>query len=101
MPPPAPPVPAPPRVASVGIVCPDHVAVLSKIQVPVQAQGQAGKVIVEFLVNVTGTVSDVTIVKSTNRLFNTVATAAVGQLHCVGQGQNVRVQVPFVFEQER
>jgi protein TonB len=97
----APPVPAPPRVASVGVVCPDHVAVLSKIQVPVQAQGQAGKVIVEFLVSATGAVGDVTIVKSTNRLFNAVATAAVGQLHCVGQGQNVRVQVPFVFEQER
>jgi protein TonB len=97
----APPIPAPPRVASVGVVCPDHLAVLSKVQVPAQAQGQAGKVIVEFLVSATGTVGDVTVVKSTNRLFNAVATAAVGQLHCIGQGQNVRVQVPFVFEQDR
>ena len=100
-PPPPAPIPAPPRVASVGVVCPDHVAVLGRIQVPPQAQGQAGRVLVEFLVGANGAVTDVSIVKSTNRLFNAVATAAVGQLHCVGQGQNVRVQVPFVFEQDR
>jgi len=99
--PPAPPVPAPPRVASVGVVCPDHVAVLGKIQVPPQAQGLSGKVLVEFLVNASGSISEVTIVKSSNRVFNNLATTAVGQLHCVGQGQNVRVQVPFVFEAER
>jgi len=97
----APAPPMPPRVASVGLVCPDHLAVLGKVQPPAQARGQSGKVIVEFVVSPTGAVGDVVVTKSSNRIFNAVATAAVAQLHCVGQGQNVRVQVPFVFEQDR
>lgn len=99
---PAPPVvaapPAPPRVVNVGAVCPDHVAVLSRVQPPRQAQGQSGKLLVEFLVGPSGTISNVTVVRSTNPVFNSAVVAAVSQLHCAGQGQNVRVQVPFVFE---
>jgi TonB family protein len=96
--PPAP--PAPPRVVNVGAVCPDHVAVLGKLQLPPQLQGQSGKVLVEFLVGADGAISGVTVAKSTNRMFNNTAIAAISRLHCQGQGQSVRVQVPFVFDAE-
>jgi protein TonB len=105
---PVPPPPAParvvaaPKTANVGVVCPNHLSVRSKVQYPAQAQrmGITGQVLVEFLVGPDGSIGGVKIVKSTNPIFNASAAAAVAQLHCVGQEQSVRIQVPFVFELE-
>ena len=91
--------PAPP-VANVGVACPNSTEVRAKTQYPQQAlrMGITGEVLVEFTVGAGGEVRDVEVLRSSNRVFNTTATAAVTQFRCVGQGQAVRVQVPFVFQ---
>jgi protein TonB len=92
-----------PKAANVGAVCPNHLSVRSRVQYPVQAQrmGLTGQVLVEFVVGTNGAISGVSVVKSTNPIFNAAAAAAVTQLHCTGQDQSVRIQVPFVFELDR
>ena len=98
--PPAP-VIAPP-VANVSIACPNHVEVRSHLPYPPLAQQMelSGDVLVEFTVTTSGQISDVTVVNSSNRIFNNAATNAVRQLHCIGQGRDVRVRVPFTFRME-
>lgn len=106
--PPPPPTPASvaeapkPAIASVGIVCPNHLDVQSRVAFPAQAMrlGLNGEVEVEFLVSPSGSISDITIARSSNKLFNSAVTAAVAQFRCVGQGSPVKVRVPFVFRLE-
>jgi protein TonB len=95
--------PALPKVASVGVVCPNHSEVRSRVKYPAQAErmGLTGRVLVEFIVSPNGSIGNVTVANSTNPIFNAAATSAVAKLNCVGQDQNVRIQVPFVFEFER
>jgi len=97
------PAPAAPRVVSVGAVCPNHLSVRSRVQYPAQAQrmGLTGQVLVEFVVSPNGSIGGIQVVKSSNPIFNSAAAAAVAQLHCQGQEQSVRIQVPFVFELDR
>lgn len=99
-PPPAPAVEAPrPAVVAVGIACPNHAEVRSRVPYPAQAMrlGLSGEVEIEFSVSPTGGVGEISVARSSNKIFNSAATAAVAQLHCSGQGQTVRVRVPFVF----
>jgi periplasmic protein TonB len=98
--PPAPAVEAPrPAVVAVGIVCPNHLDVQSRVPYPAQAVrlGLSGEVEVEFIVSATGSVGEIGIVRSSNKVFNNGAAAAVAQFRCVGQGRPVKVRVPFVF----
>lgn len=96
------PAPAAPLTVSVGLACPNHMAVRGRLPYPAQAQqmGLSGEVVLEFIVTASGQISDVTVAKSTNRLFNSTAINAVNQLRCNGQGHDVRVRVPFVFRME-
>ena len=98
----APQVKAPPAVA-VGIACPNHVDVRSRVAYPPQAQrmGLSGDVVVEFTVGPSGAIGGIHIVRSTNPMFNDAAANAVGHLRCVGQGQDVKVRVPFSFRLEQ
>ncbi|WP_301101014.1 TonB family protein [Propionivibrio sp.] len=99
-PPPAPVVETPrPAVVAVGVVCPNHAEVRSRVPYPTQAirLGLSGEVEVEFSVSPTGGVGEISVARSTNKVFNSAATVAVAQLHCAGHGQTVRVRVPFVF----
>jgi protein TonB len=93
-------VPAP--VSNVSVACPNYRDVLSRAQSPAQAQrmGLSGDVTVEFMVGPSGSISDVVIAKSSNRIFDAVAIAAVAKFHCIGQGQNVRVRLPIGFAQD-
>jgi len=98
--PPAPVVEAPrPTVVAVGIVCPNHQEVRSRVPYPAQAMrlGLSGDVEIEFTVTPSGALGELSVIRSTNKVFNSGALAAVAQLRCVGQGQPVRVRVPFVF----
>lgn len=100
-PPPAPAVPPPaPVVASVGVTCPNHLSIRSSVAYPPRAlqMNLSGDVLVEFIVRETGAIANVHIVKSTNSVFNDVVAAAVARFQCVGQGQPVRVSVPFQFK---
>ena len=98
----APPVAAAPPAVNVGLACPNHKEVRSRLPYPAQAQqmGLSGDVVLEFTVTTDGQINDVTVVKSTNRLFNSAATNAVNQLRCNSQGHDVRVRVPFAFRME-
>ncbi|ATE59155.1 energy transducer TonB [Thauera sinica] len=105
-PPPAPPAPPPepaappePVAAPIGVTCPNHVSIRSSVPYPPQALrlGKDGQVVVEFVVGAEGGIGSVRIVKSTDAVFNKVATDAVARLKCVGQGRPVRVTVPFQF----
>ncbi|MDR3323680.1 MAG: energy transducer TonB [Zoogloeaceae bacterium] len=99
--PPAPPVveaPPAPAIINVAVACPNHRSIIP--EVPRQAAGLSGKVTVEFIVAASGAVQNVRVVQSSNPVFNRAAAAAVAQYRCTGQGQDVRVRVPFIFETE-
>jgi protein TonB len=98
----APPAPLTPPAVSVKLACPNHVDVRSHLPYPPQAQqmGLSGDVVIEFTVSAASQIKDVTVVKSSSPLFNSVAINAVNQLRCNGQGQDVRVRVPFAFRVE-
>jgi periplasmic protein TonB len=101
--PPAPPAPVVvPAPVNVSIACPNHASVRANVQYPAQAQrmGLSGDVLVEFIVGSGGEIKDISIARSSNPVFNGAATSAVAQLRCVGQGQDARVRVPFVFRLE-
>jgi protein TonB len=103
----APPEPAPvtkpaPPVVNVGVVCPNHLDVRNKVAFPAQALrlGLSGDVLVEFTISASGAITNIGVVKSTNRVFNDAAIDAIGKLRCVGQGRDLRVNVPFNFRLE-
>jgi protein TonB len=91
-----------PPVVNVGAVCPNHLDVRNKVVFPAQALrlGLSGDVLVEFTVSASGAITNIGVVKSTNRVFNDAAIDAVGKFRCAGQGRDVRVTVPFNFRLE-
>ena len=86
--------------ASVGVACPNSNAVRENVRYPAQAQrdGLQGEVEVEFTVSAAGVISGESIVSSTNRAFNSASLLATRQFKCVGQGQDVKVKVPYSFK---
>lgn len=96
---PAPP-PAPTGPKSARVVCSNYVEVMSKIVYPRDAllDGLEGEVLLEFTVAADGSVKDVQIKSSSNRIFNRPSLTAVQSLTCQGQGQDVRVQAPVSFK---
>lgn len=96
-PPPAPVVQAPP---SVGIACPNSQQIRSDITYPTQARRDEleGNVLIEFTVAADGSIKDIDIKSSSDRVFNNVSVNAVRQFKCNAQGRDVRVSVPFVFK---
>jgi protein TonB len=95
--------PAPAAAApstNVGIACPNSQKVRGEIQYPTQArrEGLQGEVTVRFTVSAGGQIKDAAVVSSSNRVFNSVSLNAVRQFNCVGQGQDVVVEVPFSFK---
>jgi periplasmic protein TonB len=100
----APPAPRPaPAPVAVGVVCPNSQKVRSEVAYPREAQRQelTGETLVEFTVDRDGRVADAQIVKSSHRVFDAASLATVRLFKCVGQGQDVKVQVPFVFRLDR
>lgn len=94
---PAPVVEAPP---SVGVACPNSQRVRAEIAYPAQARRDEleGSVLIEFTVAANGSIKDIDIKSSTDRVFNNVSINAVRQFKCNAQGKDVRVSVPFVFK---
>lgn len=94
------PVASAPQVVNVGVVCPNHLDVRSRVPYPPQALrlGMSGEVMVEFTVAESGQIKDVSIAKSTNQVFNAVASNAVARFNCSSPGREVRVRVPFEFK---
>ncbi len=89
-----------PQVVNVGVVCPNHLDVRGSVPYPPQALRlhMSGDVLVEFTVAESGQIKDVSITKSTNQIFNAVASNAVSRFNCSSPGREVRVRVPFEFK---
>ena len=99
----APPAPAPAPAlvaASVGVVCPNSTQVRAGIRYPREAikDGLTGDVVVAFTVGTDGNVKDLRVTTSAAPVLDRAAENAVRQFHCIAQGQEVRVQVPFSFK---
>ncbi|MDR1647345.1 MAG: energy transducer TonB [Zoogloeaceae bacterium] len=98
--PPAPPAPVPaPVVASVGVVCPNHLDIRGSVPYPPQALrfNKSGEVLVEFMVEPHGEIGNIRIVRSSDPVFNKTVVAAVKRFRCVGQEHPALVRVPFEF----
>jgi protein TonB len=66
--------------------------------VQARREGLQGDVTIRFTVTATGQIKDPQVVSSSNRVFNNVSLNAIRQFNCVGQGQDVVVEVPFSFK---
>ncbi|MBB2928650.1 protein TonB [Paraburkholderia silvatlantica] len=98
--PPAPPVQAKPVSHEVGVVCPNSDEIRSSIRYPKEAQdnGVTGDVLIEFVVDPQGHVTNERVAQSANDdSLDAAAFNAVKKFNCISQGQPVRVQVPFSF----
>jgi periplasmic protein TonB len=104
-PPPAPAAPAPvetptkPVSHEAGVVCPNSDKVRGSMVYPQEAQDNniTGDVLISFVVDTEGHVTDEKVEKSADPLLDRAAFNAVKQFNCISQGQPVRVQVPFSF----
>lgn len=101
--PPAPPVQAAPVSAqpAIGVACPNFRETMQQeFKYPPQARkdGISGEVLLEFTVAANGEIKDVEVKSSTNRVFNNVSVNTVKKFRCLGQGRDVKVQVPIVYK---
>lgn len=94
--------PAPPQTGprSARVACANYMDVMSKIVYPREAllDGVEGEVVIEFTVTRDGRIANPEIRRSSNRVFNRVSLAAVQQLTCQSDGQEIRVQAPVSFK---
>lgn len=94
--PPAPPaVAAPAAPLNAAVACPNYKSV--PVDLPRQAEGIGGQVVVDFVVTPAGEIKDATVVRSTNSILNRPALNAVARFRCNGQDGDRRVRVPFTF----
>lgn len=98
--PPAPAAPAAPVSKSVGVVCPNSTEVRAGIRYPREAlkDNLTGDVVVVFTVGTDGSIKDLNVIQSAAPVLDRAAENAVRQFHCVAQGEEIRVQVPFSFK---
>lgn len=97
--PPAPPAPAKPVSHEAGVVCPNSDKVRAAMVYPEEAQDNniTGDVLISFVVDPQGHVTEEKVEKSADPLLDRAAFNAVKKFNCISQGQPVRVQVPFSF----
>ncbi|MEI7298278.1 TonB family protein [Paraburkholderia tropica] len=95
----APPAPAKPVSHQVGVVCPNSDEVRRSVVYPQEAQDNdiTGDVLISFVVDPQGHVTDEKVEQSADPILNRAAFNAVRRFNCISQGQPVRVQVPFSF----
>ena len=104
--PPAPVVPVAPAEPEkpvsheAGVVCPNSDKIRSSIVYPEEAQDNniTGDVVISFVVDAQGHVTDEKVEQSADPILNRAAFNAVKKFNCISQGQPVRVQVPFAFK---
>jgi periplasmic protein TonB len=101
--PPAPapvaPPPAPTRV-SASVACSNFAKVMGDAAFPREAQRfglEEGSALVQFTLTAAGEIKDVKPVEASHPVFGRGAVRIAGDFKCAGQGHDVIVQVPFVF----
>ncbi len=84
---------------TVGVACPNSREVQTTMSYPAQARrdGIQGNVVARFVVGANGVIRDISITSSSNQALNRAVISAVAEFRCVGQGQDVMVEAPFVF----
>ena len=97
---PAPPPPPAPAVQAAAVVCPNYRQIIGSMAYPREArlEGIEGEVNIEFTVASNGSVRDVVIKSSSNRVFNRESLRAISGLSCQGQGRDIRVVAPISFK---
>jgi protein TonB len=95
----APPAPPAPVSLAVGVACPNSDQVRSQVKYPRVAQENniTGDVLIEFVVDAQGHITNERVVQSADPDLDRAALNAVRRFNCISQGQAVRVQVPFSF----
>ena len=97
----APPAPTPAKPVShvIGVVCPNSDEIRRSMGYPEEAQDNniTGDVLISFVVDPQGHVTDEKVEHSANPILARAAYSAVKKFNCISQGQPVRVQVPFSF----
>lgn len=85
---------------NLGVACPNSLQIRAGITYPEQARRDKleGSVLIEFTLMADGSIKDIDILSSSDRVFNNVSVSAVRQFVCTSQGSDVRVAVPFVFK---
>jgi TonB family protein len=80
-------------------VCPNANDVRMSVAYPLEAQQKKieGDVVVLFVLDPVGKMVNIRVVTSANPILDSVALNAVRKLRCIGQGEPVRVLVPFSF----
>lgn len=98
------PAPAPPRTATpaaVAVVCPNYQKAMGDAAFPRDALRmglEQGDALIEFTVAANGEVKNVRAVRASNSVFGRAGVRLVSSYVCVGQGQDVLVQVPIGFK---
>ena len=89
-----------PSLVGVGVACPNSQHIRSEIAYPEQARRDKleGNVLIDFTLLADGSIKDIDIRSSSDRVFNNVSVNAVRQFKCTAQGSDMRVSVPFVFK---
>jgi periplasmic protein TonB len=80
-------------------VCPNSDKVRAAMVYPEEAQDNniTGDVLISFVVDAQGHVTEEKVEKSADPLLDRAAFNTVKKFNCISQGQPVRVQVPFSF----
>ena len=100
---PAPPAPAPVAVTP-GVVCPTYAKTMGDVAYPkdaLRAGIERGEATIQFTVGANGEVKDVKTVRASNPIFARNSVRIVGtEFKCIGQGQDVTVNVTFGYKTE-
>jgi periplasmic protein TonB len=93
------PAPAKPVSHEIGVVCPNADKIRGSIVYPQEAQDNnvTGDVLISFVVDPQGHVTDEKVEQSADPLLDRAAFNAVKKFNCIAQGESVRVKVPFSF----
>lgn len=97
---PAPPPPAP-AVVSAAVVCSNFRTKMGDASFPREAARaglEKGEVLMQFTLGPSGEIKNVRALRSSHPVFARAATQIVQEYTCQGQGQDVVVQVPFVYK---
>lgn len=97
---PAPPPPAP-AVVSAAVVCSNFRTKMGDASFPrdaARAGLEKGEVLMQFTLGPSGEIKNVRALRSSHPIFARAATQIVQEYTCQGQGQDVVVQVPFVYK---
>ena len=93
--------PAPAPALSVAASCPNVRMVAGQMTYPGKAVKdgiKSAEVVVQFVMGPNGEIKNPTVLKTTNRMFNSAALEGVNLLKCTGQGRDIPIQWEISFK---